>query len=131
VKFTSKLVNELAGSVAYFTGDRFKMHPAAPSSGEGTRYTDHHQSHVWVGGQGAREACAYYLGGAFGWAHATGTEIPEDVLRHLKSVYVHIDNQIRFPWETKGRCRAQELASTEGLLRPGYEPATVEGAPRP
>jgi hypothetical protein len=128
VKFTPKLVNEVAESVAYFTGDRFKMHPAAPSIGEGTRYVDYTRPQGWLGGQGAREACAYYIGGALGWAHATGKEIPEDITRQLMAVHGQIDIRTRAKWETEGRHRAQDLAKGEGLLRPGYTPATVEGA---
>lgn len=130
MKFTPKLVNELAASVAYFTGDRFKMHPAAASVGHGTRYNDYHKAQEWVGGQGAREACAYYIGGALGWAHATDREIPEDIAGQLMAVHRQIDVAIRAKWETEGRYRAQELARAEGLLRSGYESATVEGAPK-
>jgi hypothetical protein len=128
MRFTPKLVNQVARSVAYFTEDRFKMHPAAPSTGQGTRYEDYHRTTEWVGGQGAREACAYYIGGALGWAHATGREIPEDIAVQFKAVYDHIDIGIRAHWEKEGRYRAQERARLEGLLRPGYVPATVEGA---
>lgn len=130
MKFTPKLVNELAASVAYFTGDRFKMHPAAPSTGEGTRYVDYNRPQAWVGGQGAREACAYFIGGALGWAHATDTEIPEDISRQLRSVYTQIDVTVRAKWETEGRSRAEQLAKDEGLLREGHVATTVEGAPK-
>lgn len=128
MKFTPKLVNEVAESVAYFTGDRFKMHRAVPSPGSETRYEDYWPNQPWFGGRGAREACAYYIGGALGWAHATGREIPEDIAAQLKAVYDHIAVPVRAEWETKGRYRAQERARVEGLLREGYVPATVEGA---
>ena len=117
MRFTSKLVNELTQTVARFTGDRFKMHPAAPSAGEGTRYVDfHHSDYVWIGGEGARQACAYYIGGAFGWAQCTNTEIPEDVLRHLKSVYLQLEPGARHYWETRGRERAATCAKREKLF---------------
>lgn len=116
MRFTRKLVDDLMKDVERFTEGRFKMHPSKVSAipGEGPFYNDYHRNQSWEGSAGARDACAYFTGAAFGWAQVTGTEIPEDILRHLRSVYYALDPQQRYPWETQGRDWARKLAEDEG-----------------
>jgi hypothetical protein len=116
MRFTKKLVDELMQDVDRFTGGRFKMHPATagPAPGDGPRYRDYNSDRTWHGADGARDACAYFIGGALGWAQVTGTEIPEDIARHLQSVYEALNPHQRAPWETQGRDWARRLAEDEG-----------------
>lgn len=116
MKFTPKLVRELADEVAEFTKNRFKMGPVGSGEGYGTRYTDAHIDQVWTGGVGARQACAYYINGAMGWAQCTGRDLPEGTERHLKAIYSHLTLKDLEPWAERGRERAAKLALEEGLM---------------
>lgn len=119
MRFTGKLVNELMADIDAFTEGRFKMHLAAQSLGgvgDKVRYMDYNRQQVWFGPEGARDACAYMLGGAFTWALATGQEIPEPQLRHMKSIYLGLKPWTRQAWELQGREWALKLARDEGRL---------------
>lgn len=109
--FTPKLVRELAADVSRFTEGHFKMLNPQPTPNEGTRYTDVHRDLEWVGRAGSRDACAYYIGAAFGWAQATGTEMPEDISEHTRSVWNHLVPADRAYWEAEGREQARKIVA--------------------
>lgn len=121
MRFTAKLVNELTADVARFTGGRFAMVPALPRGGDTTRYVDKaNDLLVWYGAEGAREACAYYIGTALGWATAAKEEMPEDIVRHVASIKAQLPARLA-EWEQRGRDRAGSWALEEGLVAGSVE----------
>lgn len=115
MKFTPKLVRELAADVSRFTEGHFKMLAPQPTLDGGTRYTDVHRDLEWVGGAGGRAACAYYIGAALGWAQATGTEMPGDIADHTWSVWNHLVPAERAYWEAEGREKVREILAALDL----------------
>lgn len=117
VKFTAATVREVSARVERFTNGRFALQATGTALDNGTRYFDAHQMTVWYGPQGARQACAYYIGGAFGTQQAEGREIPEDDTVYLKRVLdacvgtgTLANRQDCSNWEQQGRERARLMA---------------------
>jgi hypothetical protein len=114
VKFTAATVREVAARVEMFTNGLFRLESTGMGIGNGTRYFDAHQMTVWHGSTGARQACAYYIGGALGMAQAEGREISEDDTVYLKRVLdacmgtgTLANRQDCSNWEQQGRERAR------------------------
>lgn len=118
VKFTRALVEEVAARVAQYTREAFEMNHSGDDIGHGTRYFDAHTDTVWHGPKGARRACAYYIGGALGWARVESHgPIPEDdavFFRRVQAAYgsagTRADRADYDGWETQGRERARGLS---------------------
>jgi hypothetical protein len=120
IKFTKATVREVSARVKAFTDGYFALETTGSDLGGGTRYFDAHQMQVWHGPEGARRACAYYIGGALGTAKATGRLIPDDDAEYLKQVKAaYMEGSQRHKadmenWENVGRERARLHAETEG-----------------
>lgn len=118
IKFTATTVREVAGRVKALTNGLFELQATGSDLGNGTRFFDAHSMTVWFGPKGARQACAYYIGGALGVAHATDNLIPDDDMAYLKQVQAaymegsqhHKGDMAN--WEERGRERAQFLAQS-------------------
>lgn len=120
VKFTSATVREVAERVARLTDGLFRLETTGSDLGSGTRYFDAHNMTVWFGPEGARQACAYYIGGALGYAQAKGRDIPEADIAYLMQVQAACSEgpQKRkadvAKWEQRGRERARLSVEAEG-----------------
>lgn len=118
IKFTPATVREVAKRVAEFTDGYFALDTTGADESGGTRYFDAHQMKVWYGPEGARQACAYYIGGALGMAHAEGRPIPEGDMQYFQLVLAACGDgpQRRKSdaenWEARGRERARLRAET-------------------
>lgn len=116
IKFTATTVREVSARVKAFTDGYFALETTGSDQGGGTRYFDAHQMKVWYGPEGARQACAYYIGGALGTAEVTGKLIPDDDVTYLKRVQAaYMEGSQRRKsdmerWESEGRERARALA---------------------
>jgi hypothetical protein len=114
IKFTRTLVEEVAARVKEFTNGAFALEATGSDLGNGTRYIDAHEMRVWYGPEGARQACAYYIGGALGTARATGREIPAndaEYLRRVQAAYTQAGTRASRAncrsWEERGEERAR------------------------
>lgn len=113
IKFTKATVREVAARVKAFTDGYFALKTTGSDQGGGTRYFDAHQMQVWYGPAGARQACAYYIGGALGTAAATGKLIPDNdtaYLMRVQAAYMEGSQQRKGDmeyWENEGRERAR------------------------
>lgn len=86
MRFTKELVRQVADRAEKFTGGAFAMSGTGSDIGNGVRYMDAHTQTVWRGPEGARSACAYYIGAMLGHARTTATHIGPEDMRFLKSV---------------------------------------------
>lgn len=117
-RFTPATVRDVAARVKEFTDGYFALETTGSDLGSGTRYFDAHGMQVWHGPEGARQACAYYIGGALGTAAATGRLIPDDDTAHLMRVQAaYMEGSQRRKndmkhWEERGRERARLHAET-------------------
>lgn len=104
MKFTKSLVQQVSDTVQEYTDGVFCLESTGTDLGNGVRYFDKRSSTVWLGSQGAREACAYYIGAALQWARDVGAaEIPGDML-WLKDVQdAYLPQQRYRNWEEQGR----------------------------
>lgn len=113
IKFTGATVREVSARVKAFTDGYFALETTGSDEGNGTRYFDAHQMQVWYGPEGARQACAYYIGGVLGTAEATGRLIPDDDVAYLMRVQAaYMEGSQRRKndmehWENEGRERAR------------------------
>lgn len=118
IKFTGATVREVSARVKAFTDGYFALEATGSDEGNGTRYFDAHRMQVWYGPEGARQACAYYIGGALGTAEATGRLIPEDdtaYLMRVQAAYMEGSQRRKDAmkrWENEGRERARLHAET-------------------
>lgn len=79
IRFTTRTVREVAERVKRLTGGRFAVGVYGSHPEHGTSYTDAHEQRTWYGPEGARQACAYYIGGAFEMARQGGEwTMPDD-----------------------------------------------------
>lgn len=86
MRFDRETVKRVAEIAKEFTGGRFAMEGTGSDLGNGVRYADAHTMRMWFGPEGARSACAYYIGATLGYARATATHIKADDVKFLKSV---------------------------------------------
>lgn len=86
MRFTKELVRQVADIAEKFTNGKFAMSGIGMDQGNGVRYLDAHTQTVWLGSEGARSTCAYYIGATLGHARATATHIKADDVKFLKSV---------------------------------------------
>jgi hypothetical protein len=86
VRFDRETVKRVAEIAKEFTGGKFAMSGIGMDQGNGVRYADAHTMRMWFGPEGARSACAYYIGATLGYARATATHIKADDVKFLKSV---------------------------------------------
>ncbi|MFE0472614.1 hypothetical protein ACFW2V_13465 [Streptomyces sp. NPDC058947] len=99
-----------------FTDGYFALGSTGSDEGNGTRYFDTHKDKVWFGPEGARQACAYYIGGALGTAEATGRLLPDDdaeYLMRVQAAYMEGSRRRKADmenWESVGRERARTHA---------------------
>lgn len=113
VKFTSATVREVAERVARLTDGLFRLEAVGSHADRGTYYSDGHKTLTWYGPEGARYACAYYIGGALGFAQANDREIPHADAEYLMQVQAACaeGSQNRKAevsnWEEQGRERAR------------------------
>lgn len=113
VKFTAATVREVAARVAKITDGRFALETTGSDLGNGVRYFDAHTQTVWFGPVGARQACAYYIGGALHTVRLEDREIPEDdaaYLMRVQSAYREGPQGRKDDmrnWEEQGAQRAQ------------------------
>lgn len=112
IKFTAATVEEVARRVERLTKGHFALESVGRDLGEGVRYFDGHSQRVWRGSKGARQACAYYIGGALGMAAATGSLIPDGdtaYLMRVQAAYMEGPQSHKRDmenWEASGRERA-------------------------
>lgn len=115
IKFTATTVREVAARAKNYTGGAFALQTVGQGEGEGTRYIDAHTDRVWYSAEGARQACAYYIGGMLGMAYhdpERGLISDEDTayLKLVQAAYMegsqrHKDDMLN--WEAMGRDRAR------------------------
>ena len=86
MRFDRETVKRVAEIAKEFTGGKFAMSGIGSDIGNGVRYLDAHTQTVWLGSEGARSTCAYYIGATLGHARATATHIKADDVKFLKSV---------------------------------------------
>lgn len=116
IKFTAATVREVAARVKAFTGGHFALDDVGSDQGRGVRYADLHKEHTWYGAEGARQACAYYIGGALETARTEGRMISDDDTAYLMRVQAAYreGTQRRKDsmqhWEGLGRERARQRA---------------------
>lgn len=117
MRFTKELVRQVADRAEKFTGGAFSMSGVGMSLGNGVRYIDGTSSLIWLGREGSRCACAYYIGAILGWARSTGTIIKPDDMHFLKAVqdaYAIGSDPAKATyrqWEAKGFQAAQNRAA--------------------
>lgn len=113
MRITRSTVEEVSAEVETLTEGHFRMascrmHP----SGDGRwEYIDSGTGLRWIGADGAREACAYYIGAALGYIHAAGQMIPERAtwLRAVQDAYgMHARYR---NWEEVGRMIVRSLVN--------------------
>jgi hypothetical protein len=76
MRITEHVVQRVAEYAKEFTGGAFRMNGIGGDIGHGTRYIDGVRQLVWLGkSNGARKACAYYLGAIETFNTAMGREI--------------------------------------------------------
>lgn len=113
ITFVPRTVREVAARVKTFTDGYFALETHGSDLGSGTRYFDAHTQTVWFGPTGARQACAYYIGGALGTAEVTGKMIPwadAEYFRSVQNAYLNGSERHQEDmraWEEKGRERAK------------------------
>lgn len=118
MRFTRGIVRQVADIAEKFTGGNFAMSGVGLDLGNGVRYSDaHSMSRMWFGPEGARCACAYYIGAMLGHAQATATHIGDEDMKFLKSVQDAYaigsePRRIRYrDWEENGYRTAQLRAA--------------------
>jgi hypothetical protein len=113
ITFTKATVREVAGRAKVFTEGEFALETTGSDLGNGVRYFDAHTQTVWFGSKGARQACAYYIGGMLGTAQYGDRLISDEDMTYLKRVQAAYMNgsQARRRdmenWEEQGRERAR------------------------
>lgn len=117
IKFTAATVREVAARVKKITDGYFALETTGSDLGNGTRYFDAHQMQVWFGPEGARQACAYYIGGALETVRLThaagGDELSvddESYLHQVQAAYMegpHRRKEDLMHWEERGAERAR------------------------
>ena len=86
MRFDRETVKRVAEIAKEFTGGKFAMSGIGMDQGNGVRYADARTMRMWFDPEGARSACAYYIGATLGYARATATHIKADDVKFLKSV---------------------------------------------
>lgn len=113
IKFTAATVREVSARVKEITDGYFALETTGSDEGNGTRFFDAHRMQVWYGPRGARQACAYYIGGALGTEKATSKPISDDDTAYLMRVQAaYMEGSQRHKadmehWENEGRERAR------------------------
>ncbi len=111
IRFTPATVREVSARVSEFTEGRFALRDVGDHP-----YLDRHSDLVWIGALGARQACAYLVGGALATARMEGRAIPQvdaEFLMWVRAGYLDAPathRQDLFNWETVGAIRAGLLA---------------------
>lgn len=116
IRFTAATVREVSERVRHITGGAFALDTTRQTRTDGTPcYTDAGFEHDWRGPEGARQACAWLIGGALGMAYDADAEIPVAEAAYLRHVLTAAGDgsQARkagvAQWEKAGRDRAAGL----------------------
>lgn len=113
MRFDKKTVEKVAKIAEEFTEGAFYLEGIGMDLGKGVRYMDGRSSIlVWFGPQGARSACAYYIGATLGWSQARAKEISDEDREFLKAAQNGYQRQEKFrEWEAVGNSHAQDRAA--------------------
>lgn len=120
IKFTAATVQEVAERVKRLTEGRFALGVHGSHPEHGTSYSDAHKQRTWYGPEGARQACAYYIGGAFEESRLAGWTMPEEDFAYLQRVQAaYMEGPQRrkknmMHWEQEGVDRVVSAAEAGG-----------------
>lgn len=116
MRITQATVGAVSAEVEKLTQGRFRMascreYPAGDGRWE---YVDAGTNLRWIGMDGAREACAYYIGAALEHLWESGKSAPDRAmwLRGVRDAY-GVEERYR-NWEEVGRIAARRLAPNQG-----------------
>lgn len=113
IKFTGATVREVAARAKKITNGLFALEGTGSDLVNGVRYIDAQKALTWYGPEGAREACAYYIGGALETVRQKDGEIPADdaaYLMRVQAAYMEGPQRRKADmenWEEQGRERAR------------------------
>ena len=116
MRITQEVVGRVSAEVEKLTQGRFRMascreYPAGDGRWE---YIDAGTNLRWIGVDGAREACAYYIGVALGYVQQSGRMLP-DRATWLWGVQDAYSTDARYRnWEEVGRIAARRLMPNQG-----------------
>lgn len=109
-------VEKVSTEVERLTEGRFRIasYRENPAGDGRWEYLDAGTNLRWIGVDGAREACAYYIGAALGHMQESGQILPYRAtwLRDVQDAY-STDARYR-NWEEVGRIAARRLAPNQG-----------------
>lgn len=116
MRITQETAERVSAEVEKLTQGRFRMASCReyPAGGGRWECIDAGTNLRWIGVDGAREACAYYIGAALEHLWESGRVLPDRAtwLREVQDAY-SLDARYQ-NWEEIGRIAARRLAPNQG-----------------